>query len=38
MRNGKKTDKWVYWWENGLIESKGSYSLGKKMENGFTMA
>ena len=21
--------KWVYWWDNGLIKSEGSYNLGK---------
>ena len=30
MRNGKKYDKWVYWWDNGLIKSEGSYNLGKR--------
>ena len=30
MRNGKKYDRWVYWWDNGLIKSEGSYNLGKR--------
>ena len=30
MRNGKKYDRWVYWWDNGLKKSEGSYDLGKK--------
>lgn len=30
MRNGKQYDRWVYWWDNGLKQSEGSYDLGKK--------
>ena len=30
MRNGKKYDRWVYWWDNGLKKSEGSYDLGEK--------
>ena len=30
MRNGKKYDRWVYWWDNGLKQSEGLYDFGKK--------
>ena len=29
MRNGKKYDRWVYWWDNGLKKVR-VHDLGKK--------
>ena len=30
MRNGKKYDRWVNWWDNGLKHSEGFFDLGKR--------